>query len=269
MPRFAFLRRNRNRIFFAFTCFLFVPCLLCLSSISHAQTTSVQQANASAILNLIGNVFSAGKPINQIQLTGSATWHAGSLEDSGTATLTASSTGAAQMQLSLAKKGSWTESQSDIGPAMICQWAGNDGTAHTGDAMNCLKPTVWFVPTISLQRTAIPTGVGIADLGMGIVGSGTYRHLQSQAVLSSLPSKLLSPSVEASTTDVGFDPNTFLPSVLHYQVHPDSGAQVNIPIEIHYSDYQKVDGAELPFLIQRYVNGSLQLEIHVSSAHIS
>jgi hypothetical protein len=128
---------------------------------------------------------------------------------------------------------------------------------------------VWFLPSISLQPTAIPAGVGVADLGTGTVGSGTYRHLQTQAVLTGMPSKLLSRSVEASTTDLGIDPTTTLPSVLRYQVHPDNGANVDIPIEIRYSNYQKVNGAEIPFLIQRYVNGSLQLEIRVNSAQIS
>jgi len=152
---------------------------------------------------------------------------------------------------------------------MNCSWAGSDETSHSGDLMNCLKPAVWFLPSISLQPASIPSGVGFADLGVGAVGSGIYRHLQSQAVLSAMPNQLLSQSMEASTMDIGFDSSTLLPSVLKYQVHPDNGAQVNIPIEIRYSDYRKIDGAEIPFLIQRYVNGSLQLEIHVSSAQIS
>jgi hypothetical protein len=61
-----------------------------------------------------------------------------------------------------------------------------------------------------------------------------------------------------------------LPAVLAYTVHPDNGAQgVTIAIEVHYSDYRTVNGVQVPFLIQRYVNGSLQLEISVSSAQIN
>ncbi len=65
-------------------------------------------------------------------------------------------------------------------------------------------------------------------MGTGAVGSGTYRHLQSQAVLAAIPTALLPTSVEASTTDVGIDPTSLLPSVIRYQMHPDNGAQVNI-----------------------------------------
>jgi hypothetical protein len=57
--------------------------------------------------------------------------------------------------------------------------------------------------------------------------------------------------------------------VLAYSIHPDNGAPVAIAIEVHYSDYHAVNGVQIPFLIQRYVNGALQLEIQVSSAQIN
>jgi hypothetical protein len=227
-----------------------------------------QRADASGILGQIAGAFSAGKPVTHIELTGSADWHAGGLNDSGNVTLTASSTGAASMQLFLAEKGSWTESQSDLADSMSCQWAGKDQVAHQTNFLNCLKPAVWFLPLISLQPTILPRGVGISDMGLWTVGAGTYRHLQIQAVLSSLPQKILRSSVEASTIDMGLDSHTLLVEVLRYQVNPENGSPVKIPIEVRYADYHKVDGVEIPFLIQRYVNGSLQLEIHVDSARI-
>jgi hypothetical protein len=252
----------------AIVCTLFGGMLSC-SVIAQAQTSSAQQTNAAAILQQIWTVFAAGNSVSQVQLTGSATWYAGGAVDSGTATLTAASSGAAQMQLSLAQKGTWVESESAFGMGMDCQWSGTDGVLHTGDFMNCLKPAVWFLPSISLQPPSLPTGVGVSDLGTGTVGPGTYRHLQIQAVLADIPSYLLSPTMTASTTDIGFDPNTLLPAVLLWQVHPDNGAQINVPIEIRYSNYQKVSGIEIPFSVQRYVNGALQLDIQVTSVQFS
>ncbi len=57
--------------------------------------------------------------------------------------------------------------------------------------------------------------------------------------------------------------------VLAYSVQPDKGPATKIAIEIRYSDYRAVNGATIPFHIQRYVNGSLQLDIQISSAQIS
>jgi hypothetical protein len=243
--------------------------LVCPRVIAQSQNPSTSSVDATAVLTQIGNAFSGGKPVSTITLSGNATWHSGSGQDTGTATLTATASGAAQMQLSLTKKGSWTESQSAVAYGMDCQWTGADGITHSGDVMNCLKPVVWFLPTISLQPSSLSPDIGFADLGVGPVASGSHRHLQSQAVLSDMPSKLLTQSMQASTMDMGFDPTTLLASVLTYHIHPDNGAQVSIPIEVHYSNYQKVSGVEIPFTIQRYVNGSLQLELEISSAQIN
>ena len=72
-----------------------------------------------------------------------------------------------------------------------------------------------------------------------------------------------------SATDIGLDPTTMLPAVLAYEVHPDNGASTPISIEAHYSNYQDVNGVKIPFLIQRYVNNSLQLEISLTSAQVN
>jgi hypothetical protein len=65
------------------------------------------------------------------------------------------------------------------------------------------------------------------------------------------------------------DPVSFLPAVLSYSIRPDNGAPISIAIEIHYSNYQAINGVQIPFTIQRYVNGSLQLEVDVTSAQVN
>ena len=165
------------------------------------------------------------------------------------------------------------ETEGPIASDRLCQITDAKSTIYTLDLMQCLKPVVWFLPEISLQTTMMPMGVGVADVGAGSVGRvavGTYRHLQSQLVLADLPDDLMSQARQESTTDIGLDPKSLLPAVLLYKVHPDHGSQaVIIPIEVHFSNYQKVDGIEIPFLIQRFVNGSLQLEIKVDTAQIT
>lgn len=224
-----------------------------------------QTAAVPPVLTQIASVFSGTQTITSIQLTGTAHWYAGSLQDSGPVTLSASSSGAATMKLDLATKGSWTESQSAIAAGMTCEWIGSDAIAHQGDMMNCNRPVVWFLPLISLQPSIIPSGVGVLDLGTGALDAGTYRHLQVGAAFSSIPASLLTESTQASLTDIGFDPASLLPEVLSYEVHPDNGTQVQVLIDVLYSNYQKTGGVEIPYKIQRYVNGALELEIDVTS----
>lgn len=116
------------------------------------------------------------KPCNdfhQVQLTGTATWHVGSLEDSGSATLSAATTGSSRMQLSLSASGTRTEAQTGQGSDLSCTWAAEDAVAHTIDPGNCWRPVIWFLPPLSLQPSLLPSYFGAVDLGTGKVGTGT------------------------------------------------------------------------------------------------
>jgi hypothetical protein len=75
--------------------------------------------------------------------------------------------------------------------------------------------------------------------------------------------------MQSSTTDLGLDPVSLLPAVLTYTLYPASGSSTPITIEIDFSNYTAVSGVQIPFTIQRYVNGSLQLAITLSSAQIN
>ena len=238
---------------------------------AQTQGASPQGANARAAPSQLSAAFSGGKVVQQVQLSGDAKWYAGSTQDSGTANLIASADGSSQMQLALGALGQKTETQTGSGSSAICQWAGADGVAHAISADNCWKPVLWFLPALSLQPSLLPSNLGIVDLGTSTVGSSTnvYRHLQSQLVFSGLPDMMTNDIMKQSTTDLGLDPETLLPAVLAYSVRPDNGAPVTITIEVHYSDYRVVNGVQIPFLIQRYVNGSLQLEVSISSAEIN
>ena len=126
------------------------------------------------------------------------------------------------------------------------------------------------MPVLTLQPLLLPSNLQVVDLGMGTVGTSanTYRHVQGQFIFSGINDALTADLAQISKTDIGLDPVTLLPAVLTYSVRPDNGAPVAIAIEVHYSHYLTVSGVHIPFLIQRYVNGSLQLEITVTSNQI-
>jgi hypothetical protein len=240
---------------------------------TQAQGASPQAGNAASALAQLAAAFSGSLTVQSVQLSGTAAWYEGSLEDSGTVNLTSAANGSSQMQLSLATTGQITETQTGTGSSATCQWSGEDAVVHSVDLGNCWRPALWFLPPLSLQPSVLSNEQAITDLGEGTVGSGetVYRHLQGQITPSgSWPSSnALSELISRTTTDIGLDPTSFLPAVLAYSVYPNSGAPVSIPIEIYYSDYHAVAGVQIPFHIERYLNGSLQLDIHVSSATVN
>jgi hypothetical protein len=227
--------------------------------------------NATNLLNQLSTAFSGGNVVHQVQLTGTANWHVGSLEDTGSATLSAATNGSSKLQLSLSASGTRIEAQTGQGSGLTCTWVSKDAVTHEADPVNCWRPVIWFLPPLSLQPSLLPSYLGATDLGTGRVGFSTdaYRHLQSALVLPDLKAKLTSDVMTHSTADLGLDPTSFLPAVLAYSVTPDNGAPILISVEIHYSNYQTINGVKIPFTIQRYINGSLQLEIAVSSAQVN
>ena len=185
--------------------------------------------------------------------------------------LSASFDGSSQMVLSLDTLGQRTETQTNSGATPNCQWAGADEVAHQISSGACWRPTVWFLPAVSLQPSLMPSNVGSSDLGVSAVGSdgNLYRHLQTLLLVNAGSDDVSAQMADLSSTDIGFFANSFLPAVLAYCVPPDNGDNARIPIEVHFGNYQTVNGVQIPFVIQRYVNGSLQLEIHVTSVAVS
>src|SRR5579875_2242861 len=224
-----------------------------------SQTTAVQQLRSA---------FSSSQ-VTRVTLSGDANWYAGSLKDSGTVTLTAASDGSSQMQLTLDQTGERTESQLAIGPAMKCQWSGTDAKAHQSDYFNCLKPTIWFLPSLNIQAATMPASTNLADLGVESTPTGGLRHLRAQfapALFEGDASALA--QLPECAVDIDLDPTTSLPVTLRFGVRPDNGADVKIPIVVKFSDYRNVNGVQIPYRIERYVNGTLQLQITLQSAQI-
>jgi hypothetical protein len=262
------LRFERSSVCFTF---LGIALASSLQIAAAAQEAPTQNASTSNVISQLSTAFSGGRAFQRVQISGDAAWYAGSQEDSGTVTLTASSDGSSQMELNLAATGKKTETQSGVGSSSNCQWSGADGVAHRVDHGNCWRAIPWILPAIALHPSVLSSQYRFTDIGAGAVGSGTgvYRHVQGRLAQSGFSGMIDRENKARSTTDIGLDPVTHLPAVLAYSVHPDSGAPLQVTFEVRYSDYRAVEGAQIPFHIERYVNGSLQLDIHVTSAVIN
>ena len=252
----------------ACTHLLVAPVLMAATNVT--ATSASTSTSATSLINQMSTAFSAGNVVHQVQLSGTAALYAGSFHDEGAATLSATATGSSQVQLSLSS-GSRSEAQSGQGTDLTCTWTGQDGLTHDIDLGNCWRPVLWFLPPLSLQPSQLPSYLGALDLGSGAVGFGasSYRHLQTELVLPNLSTSLTTNMMQRSTVDLGLDPVSLLPAVLSYTIHPDNGAPIDIAVEIHYAKYQAINGVQIPFTIRRYINGSLQLEINITSAQVN
>jgi hypothetical protein len=65
------------------------------------------------------------------------------------------------------------------------------------------------------------------------------------------------------------DSRSYLPTVVAFSVHPDDDLQVNIPVEIRLAEYRSVQGIQVPFHVQKYVNGVLHTDFRIDAAAVN
>jgi len=247
--------------------------LLCIAVVFPLMLSgqTVPGVKTSSSIKQLSESFSNGKVVQRIQISGQVIKHSGSTEDTGTVQLSAENNGSSQMSILFSSSGQRTESQTGTGLDAICQWTGTDGIAHAVPSGNCALSALWFLPAFSLQPSLLPANLSIEEFGIETVGqsSNLYRHLRSRFLSTSASDEISTSVSEQSKAEIGLSPDSGLPAVLAYSMHPDDGSPVQVAIEIRYSDYRIIDGVRIPFHIQRYINGALQLEILASSAQIN
>jgi hypothetical protein len=218
------------------------------------------------VLANAASAFSQGKPVNTVTLNATANWIAGSDNETGNAVLTANADGSFSVQLQLAQS-SRTEAQTSFASGQSCTWSGTDGVSHAMAAHNCMGSMAWFLPQVALfgnqQSSAVATSIQSATVGDG---STVWDVGQQTTPAAALPSDAAALIAHLSSMDLYLDPTTYLPNGLAFNIHPDRNAAADIPVQIVFGNYQTVNGVSLPFHIQRYVNGSLQLDLAVTQA---
>jgi hypothetical protein len=242
---------------------LFLTALV--SSPIKAQTTA--PARDPQALTLIASSLKAltgGVAVNDVTLQATAAYVAGSDEESGTAALTASGNQQSLVQLNLS---GGPRQEIRNGPAGA--WSGPDGTAHSMATHNCWTDASWFSPALMLEAVASDPQTGLSYLGPDSSKGRPLLHLQVTRVPAGQSADVTTLILRLSVMDIYFDPQSFLPLVLDFNIHPDNDANTNIPVEIQFGNLQNNNGALVPFRVQKYLQGSLLLDLVVTNVSIN
>jgi hypothetical protein len=148
-------------------------------------------------------------------------------------------------------------------------WLGTDGTQHPVASHNCLAGEVWFFPSLSVLAQASSTNYTALYVGLETKNGVSVQHIQivpQSSAVSAVSNQMLA---QIATTDVYLDSSSYLPVAIAFSTHPDDNANLNIPVEIDFSNYQNVQGVSIPFHVQKLMNGSLLLDLTVQSAQVN
>ena len=190
---------------------------------------------------------------------------AGSDDESGTAILKAIVTGASRMDLTLSG-GNRTEVLNTSSAEPTGAWSGPDGISHAIAFHNLVTGQAWFFPAFTIAQGLSSSGYVATYIGSETHNGQAVQHVSlSQPPL--FPNNSGGPSsAHLSQVDFFLDSSTFLPAAITFNIHPDNNLLLDIPVEIDFSNYTSVSGAEVPYHIQKYINNSLALDLQLQNA---
>lgn len=247
-----------------------VLALLCTLAITFSfpiQQASPVSPQASQVLQQALSTLNGSTRTLDVTLKGSVHYIAGSDDETGTATLQAIATGASLVDLNLSS-GDHKEFHNLTVDPPSGQWVGPDGVTHAVTYQNLVSEPSWFSPVAAISRL-ISTPNFVAE----VVGNETldlqnvvHVSVSEQPPVSVTASPLLP---HLSQVDLYLDSSTFLPAAIAFNAHPDDNELIDIPIRVQFSDYRPVNGTQVPFHVQRFLNNGLVLDLQFDTATIN
>lgn len=244
-------------------CSLWLFVALSSAVLAQNQPTSDPQALSLAAQSIAA--LTGVNSVSDVTLTGNATWIAGSDNETGAATLYVKGTSESRVDLNLTgglrldirnDTAGYPQGASVIGSGSQQAWA-----LH-----NCWINASWFFPALSFLATPSDPQLVYTYVGQVSRNGTSVQHFQISRYLAGQKAAVISLTQQISTIDVYLDSDSFFPVAFSFNTHPDSDAMTNIAVEVDFSNYQNVNGVQVPFHIQKFLQGSLALDLTVTSA---
>jgi len=244
---------------------LFVTFLISIPVV--AQQPPQRDPQAIALLQRAYAALSGGQAISDVTLTGTARRVAGSDDETGTAILKALATGASRLDHSF-PSGQRSEVRNTSANPPAGSWSGPDRISHAIPYHNLMTDPSWFFPAFLIGRVLSSSNYVAAYVGHETRDSVAVEHLTISQTFATSPQAgaLLR---HLSQIEIYLDSGTLLPVTLAFNVHPDKDAGLDIPVEIRFSDYRRVSGAQVPFHIQKYLNNTLVLDLQFQTVALN
>jgi hypothetical protein len=140
------------------------------------------------------------------------------------------------------------------------EWKTPENVSGSFASHNCLTDAAWFYPALGSLNGG--SNVVISYVGQETRNGLSVQHLRSYRYS---PGQTSTAPQQLSTMNFYLDARTTLPVSITFNTHSDTDASTNLLVEIRFSNYQNTNGAFVPMHIQKYQDGSLTLDLNISS----
>ena len=210
----------------------------------------------------------SGATFSNLTLTGSVDRTAGATKETGTITLHSSADGSSAESWSGAGADrvstctAWNETRS-------CALSLAGKTQGLGGVAN-QRTVTWFAPWMALSL--LSSLVSDATESKDSKGDEVLTFAPAYGSLASLSAtrqKQVQSVGQAAAVQVLYDAGTALPSGMHYTEPLSTETSNAIDISIVYGDYSLEQGFMVPHHIQRYIQRTLESDVHITSVSLN
>ena len=251
--------------------FRFAAAVVCSFSLLFGPALAQQPASpsisAQALLQQSLAAQLGNTQVSDVTLTGTVRRIAGSDDESGTVTLKGLSGGTNRVDLSLSSgPRSEIRSISTSGPSG--SWSGPDGVAHAMAYHNVLTDN-GLLPLFTISSILSNANSVLTLIGPETRNGQSVLHLTAVQQFPSLTGDSAALMQHLTKMDIYVDATTNLPASIAYKIHPDDNALLDIPVELRFSDYRAVGGAQIPFRIQKSINNTLAFDLQFQTVALN
>jgi len=144
-------------------------------------------------------------------------------------------------------------------------WSGPDGVSHPIADWNLVADPGWF-PTFTLASFAASPSALVTYVGQETKNDLSVIHLSALQQYLDRPPKVAVQMQRLSQVQIFLDASTLLPVALVFNTHADDNSNLDISVEMDFSDYHSVNGVQIPFHVQKLLNNGLFLDVQFENA---
>jgi hypothetical protein len=238
----------------------------CSAGIPQSSSTATSSAQAATLLAQSAKALTGATVVNDVTLTGTVEWIAGSDDETGTVTYKGLS-GAYRLDMAF-RNGTRSEIVSPNNGVPSGNWVGLDGVFHAIVEHNLMAEAGWF-PTFTLASLISSSNSIITYIGQETRNGSSVIHIRVGQQFPYLSGDAATLVQHLSQVEIYLDPSTYLPVFYTFDSHPDNNATLDLPTEVRYSDYSNINGAQIPLHVQKFMNGSLIIDIHFQNSFLN
>jgi hypothetical protein len=246
----------------------FLATILIVVTSALAKGSPTRDPQAMALANQALQALTGGTAITDASVQATANYIAGSDQETGTVTLEAHTGYESRIVLSLSG-GERSEVRNGSGAPPQGKRSGSDGVWHAAALHNCWADPTWFFPALTIQSALNDPQVTLAYVGQETKQGIAVQHVRIARLLPAQSVAATALIQHLSQADMYLDATSYLPVAVAFDVHPDSDAGLDIPVEIQFAGWHAVSGIQAPSRIQKFIEGSLVLDLGVGTTLIN